>query len=200
MGTGTFDDLRVVRRLETARTMIEETSHKRFIPRPGPGEYAEPFRTYVERVPEGDVLDLLATQIDGTLRLLTGLSDEAARLRYAPGKWSVKEVVGHLSDSERIFGYRALRFARRDDTPLPGFDENHYVAAAEFDRVPMNDLLAEFQAVRASTVALFSAMQAEWFERSGESNGRTISVRGILYVTIGHELHHREILRSRYGL
>ena len=120
--------------------------------------------------------------------------------RYAPGKWSVKEVVGHMIDGERVFSYRALRVARADTTPLPGFDENAWVPAAHFDRRPMPDLVADYQTVRAATVALFSSFEEEALVRMGTANDQPISVRALAHMIAGHELHHVAILRERYGL
>jgi len=120
--------------------------------------------------------------------------------RYAPGKWSVKEVVGHVTDAERVFGYRALRIARADTTPMPGFDENAWVPAANFDRRSMPELVAGYQAVRAATVALFSSFDEEALTRRGTANDQEVSVRALAHIMAGHELHHMTILRERYGL
>ncbi len=166
--------------------------------RPDPTEYAPYFERYLARVPEGDVVDLLAQQIEETVRLLSGLSEERARYRYAPGKWSVKEVVGHMADTERVLSYRALRFARGDETPLPGFDENALVANAGFDARPLADLLGEFEAVRRATVALFRGFPPEAARRRGVANEKTVSVRALAYIIAGHERHHRDILAERY--
>jgi hypothetical protein len=166
--------------------------------RPEPGEYAPYFERYISKVPDGDILTLLASQIGDTTRLLAGLSDQQARRRYAPGKWSVKEVVGHLADTERVLSYRALRFARGDTTPLPGFDENVLVANAGFDARPLADLLAEFDLVRRATLALFRSLDAEAARRRGVANENTVSVRALAYIIAGHERHHREILVERY--
>jgi uncharacterized protein (TIGR03083 family) len=166
--------------------------------RPATGEYAEFYAKYVERVPEGDIVAILATQLDDTLALLRELTDEQARSAYAPGKWSVKEVVGHIADTERVFAYRMLRIARGDETPLPGFDENEYVPTGNFDDRPLASLLAELVAVRRATVALLAGLPAGAWTRTGTARNAVVTVRGAAWITAGHELHHREILASRY--
>jgi hypothetical protein len=170
------------------------------IDRPERDEYSQPFARYVERVPEGALVDHLERQAADTASVLGALSEERAGHRYAPDKWSVKEIVGHLTDAERIFSYRLLRFARKDETPLPGFDENPYVAAAEFDRRTLADLLAELACVREGTLRLLRGLSPEAFARRGTASGGTLSVRALAYVIAGHELHHREVLKTRYGV
>jgi hypothetical protein len=169
------------------------------IPRPGADEFAPYYGKYIDLVPEGDLISTLEEQLGATVRLVTSGRDKADHA-YAPGKWTVKEVLGHLIDGERIFGYRALRFARNDTTDLPGFDENEFVANANFGSRTIDDLLEELRAVRASTVAFARTLPSEAFGRRGNANGKQISVRALLYVTAGHERHHVELLRSRYGL
>jgi hypothetical protein len=168
------------------------------IDRPDSSEHAPYFEKYISLVPEGDVIDLLERQVDDTIRLVGGLSDTQALYRYAPGKWSLKEVVGHLADTERVFAYRALRIARNDQTPLPGFDENLFVANAGFDARPLADLVEDFRLVRRATVALFRSFTAEMIARRGISNDKTLSVRALAYITAGHERHHMGIIRERY--
>jgi DinB family protein len=170
------------------------------IDRPGPDEYSQPFARYVERVPEGAVVAQLERQAADTAAVLGGLSEERAAYRYAPDKWSVKEIVGHLADAERIFSYRLLRFARKDETALPGFDENPYVAAAGFDRRTLADLLAELACVREATLRLLRGLPPQASMRRGVASSGTLSVRALAYVIAGHELHHREVLTTRYGI
>jgi hypothetical protein len=169
------------------------------IPKPQPEEHAEYYAKYIKLVGD-DALGALRAQSASTPRLLSGLSDAQAMHRYAPGKWSVKEVVGHLLDGERVFSYRALRIARADATPMPGFDENAWVPAAHFDRRPMPDLVADYQTVRAATVALFSSFDEEALTRVGTANDNPFSVRALAHIIAGHELHHVGLLRDRYGL
>jgi hypothetical protein len=169
------------------------------VDRPASSEYAPYYAGYVARVPEGDVLALLETQIDDTLSFLRAQGEAWAATRYAPGKWSVKEIVGHLSDTERIMSYRALRIARGDRTPLPGYEQDDYVRAANFDRRPLADLLEDFAAVRAATLRLFRSLDADAWRRSGIANNLEVSVRALAYIIAGHERHHFEILRTRYA-
>ena len=167
---------------------------------PTPDEVPPHFVGYVANVPEDDPIAVLASQINATAALLDGLSETDALKRYAPGKWSVKEVVGHLSDTERILAYRALRIARADTTPLPGFDEKTYVPPAKFDARPLTDLLADLKTVRAGTLSLLRSFDSDAWGRRGTASGKPISVRALGYVIPGHERHHVEILKTRYGL
>jgi uncharacterized damage-inducible protein DinB len=165
---------------------------------PQADEYAPYYANYVALVPAGDIVAILATQLDDTLALLRELTDEQSRYRYAAGKWSVREVVGHVIDAERIFSYRALRFARGDAAPLLSFDENVYALAGAFDERPFASLLAEFAAVRRATVALFAGLPAEAWARAGIASENRVTVRGLAWIIAGHELHHRHILATRY--
>ena len=168
------------------------------IPRPDATEYAPFYGTYVGKVPDGDLLELLERQRRETQNLLAGLSDTQALHRYAPGKWSMKEVVGHLMDSERVFCYRALRFARADEKPLQGFDEKAWVPAGSFDARPLADLAAELDAVRRATIALFRGFDAAALARKGTANNNEVTVRALAWIVAGHERHHVAILRERY--
>ena len=169
------------------------------IPKPRPDEHAEYYSRYIRLVGD-DALAALRAQSASTPRLLSGLSEAQANHRYAPEKWSVKEVVGHITDAERVFSYRALRIARADTTPLPGFDENAWVPAAHFDRRSMHDLVAAYEAVRAATVALLSSLDEDALTRRGTANNQEVSVRALAHIMAGHELHHVALLRERYGL
>lgn len=166
--------------------------------KPDSTEYAPYFEKYISLVPEGEIVVTLGKQIESTLSLIRGLSAAQGDLRYAPGKWSVKEVIGHLIDAERIFAYRALRFARNDATPLPGFDENSFVDNAGFGARSLADLAEEFEHTRKSNVYLFKSLDDDSSVRLGSASDNKISVRAIAYVVAGHELHHLGILRSRY--
>jgi len=170
------------------------------VTRPDASEYAPYYGTYVGTVPEGDLLQILEDQHRDTQALLGGLSEAQALHRYAPGKWSVKEVVGHLTDAERVFSYRALRFARGDAKPLQGFDENAWVPPGKFDARPLADLAAEFAVVRRATVALFRSLDAAALERRGVASDNLVSVRALAYIIAGHERHHVDILHERYGV
>lgn len=166
--------------------------------RPDASEYAPFYGTYVGHVSGGDIVETLSTQHDATLTLLRGLGEDAGGLRYAPGKWSVREVIGHMSDAERIFAYRALRFARADETPLASFDENAYVTNASFDDHPLASLIDEFEAVRRATILLFASLNATEWMRRGVASKNAMSVRALAWVIAGHELHHVGLIRTRY--
>ena len=170
------------------------------IGRPEADEFSPYYADYIGRVPEADPVAALAAEFDSTRILLGGVAEKDAGFRYAPDKWSVKEVVGHLSDTERVMSYRALCIARGDTTQLPGFDENAYVPAADFSRRTLADLVSELADVRRATLALFrSFSEADW-RRGGNANGKPISVRALGYILPGHERHHVMVLRERYGL
>jgi uncharacterized damage-inducible protein DinB len=166
--------------------------------RPTKSEFLPYYERYIALVPDGDVISALASQLSETQSLLRVLPASVATYRYAPDKWSVNEVVGHMIDSERIFAGRALRFARNDSTPIPGFEQDDYVRNATFDAYPLSDLAAELETVRQSTIFFFRHLDEEAWTRRGLANNAEVSVRALAYIIAGHELHHREILRSRY--
>ena len=170
--------------------------------RPASSEYAPYYDTYIKLLPdpEVDLVKVLAQQIQGTHALLKGLKDEKANFAYAPGKWTVKEVVGHMSDVERVMSYRALRIARGDTTPLPSFDENAWVPAAKFGRLPIHQLVDEFAAVRNATIDLVKELEPDAFQRKGTASNKEVSVRALLFIIAGHERHHVNLLRERYKL
>lgn len=164
---------------------------------PAPDEHAPYHVGYVSLVPEGTILDLLAAQINATCALLASAQ---ADFRPTPADWSIAEVVGHLADTERVFAYRALRFARGDATPLPSFDQDHFVAHAGFAQRPLADLLDEFTAVRHTTLMLFRSLDEAAWRRQGVANNDAISVRAMAYIIAGHELHHVADFRNRYNV
>ena len=168
------------------------------IGRPEETEYMSYFGKYVSLVPDGDIVTVLREQLDETLALLGTIPESEAGFRYAQGKWSIRELVGHVIDAERIFVYRALRFARNDQTPLSGFEENHYISNASFDDYTLTELAAEFKSVRESTILFFKHLNEEAWKRRGVANESEASVRALAYIIAGHELHHRRILRDRY--
>lgn len=168
------------------------------IARPEPGEYAPYYGTYISKVASPDLARALEAQLASTTSLLAGLSEQQAAFRYAPGKWSLREVVGHVADAERIFAYRMLCIARGDTTPLPGFDENSYVPAGEFERRPLASVAAEFGAIRMATLALLQGLSAEALARMGTASGKPVSARALAYIIAGHELHHLGVIRERY--
>jgi len=167
------------------------------VSRPEPTEHAPYYARYIDLVPEGDIVTTLANQLAEALPFLRGITEAQGNTRHAPYTWSVKEVVGHLTDTERIFGYRALRFARNDQTPLPGFEENDYVRNANFDACSLKSLVDEFEAVRRSHIAFFGNLSDEAWGRTGLANNSAVSVRAFAYNIAGHERHHLAILRKR---
>jgi uncharacterized damage-inducible protein DinB len=168
------------------------------IPRPQSDEHAPYYSRYIDRVPEGNLVALLGEQIRDTASLLESVPPDRADFAYAPGKWSIKEVVGHMSDVERVMGYRALTFARNDGTELPGFDENTWAVNGNVASRTLTDLLEEYQAVRGATIQFARHLEGEVLTRRGSANGQAVSVRALLYIIAGHEIHHAELLRERY--
>ena len=166
--------------------------------RPNPLEHASYYRGYVDRVPEGCVVEQLAAQVEVTNALLADLDDEQALFRYAPDKWSLKELLGHVVDTERIFQVRLLRIVRGDETPLPGFEQDPYIESAGFDRRPMAELLEEYGAVRAATLTLLRSVEPEDADRSAVVSGAPMVACTIPWILAGHELHHVDVVRERY--
>ncbi|WP_318503478.1 DinB family protein [Bacillus sp. T3] len=163
-----------------------------------PNEYAPYYQPYISLVPEGDIIQILEEQINETTALLQGLSDEQALLRYAAGKWSVKEVIGHIADTERIMSFRLLSVARGETAALPGYDDNLYVENGKFERQSVIELLENFAAVRKSTLHLLKSLPEEAFLRRGNANGFEVSARAIAFIMAGHERHHRKLIEERY--
>lgn len=166
--------------------------------RPEPGEYDAFYGTYVSKVPEGDVLEILETQLASTVELLAAIPQDRWDHRYAPGKWTIREVVGHVIDAERVFAYRALRFARGDTTPLPGMDQEDFMAGADFSRRSMDSLIDEHRHQRLSNLALFASFDGEVLSRTGVASDCSFTVRALIHILAGHERHHVEILKQRY--
>ena len=168
--------------------------------RPQAGEFAPYYAPYIERVPAGDIADILESQMEKTLARLRAVPDERGTFRYQPGKWSVNDVVGHVSDTERIYAYRALRIARADRTPLPAFEQDDYVAVAGADGRDLREIVNELEAVRRASVALLRSFDPEVWVRMGVVSGYDASVRSLAYIMAGHELHHMGVLAERYGV
>ncbi|WP_068785014.1 DinB family protein [Paenibacillus phocaensis] len=166
--------------------------------RPQAGEYAKHFAPYIDEVPEGDLLAYLENQPKLLRQKWAGVSEEQANYRYAEGKWSVKEVLGHMTDTERIMSYRMLRIARGDSTPLPGFEEELFVRQAGFDRLSIEELLRGFEIVREATLALVRQLDAAAWTRMGTAAGEPASARSLAYNIAGHAQHHARILNERY--
>ena len=165
---------------------------------PEADEFAPYYARYIDHVPHGDVLETLEAQHADTVELLDRFGEARGAHRYAPGKWSVKEVVGHVADAERIFTYRALCAARGEPGALPSFDENAYVERADFDRRTLNSLLGEFTAVRRATLSLFRNLDDGQLARRVVANNQPVSARAIAWIVAGHERHHARLLRERY--
>jgi len=168
--------------------------------RPPPEEYAPFYAGYVDAVGDQDPFELLETQFGEVERLLAEVERDEELAPYAPGKWSVKEVLVHLSDAERIFSTRILRLARGDATPLPGYEQDGYATASRADERSLANILAELYAVRASTLALLWSLDEEAFTRRGTASDAPTSVRALLWIIPGHMKHHIGVLRDKYGL
>lgn len=166
---------------------------------PNSDEYAEFYAGYVQRAAaKGDVLVALPQQIDEIKSALGSLSDEQALFRDAPKEWTIKEVMGHLNDTERVFSYRLLRVSRNDTTPIPGFEQNDYVRAAGFDSHPIKDLIQEFEHLRRANILAIQNMTDESALRVGTASGYLVSARALIYMLVGHVDHHLESLNGKY--
>ena len=168
------------------------------IARPQPGEYAPYYDRYISLVKGEDILDTLDQQRRQTMLLLSGRNDEDGDFRYAPDKWSAKEVLGHVCDTERVFAYRALRISRADATPMEGFEQDDYVRNGPFAQRPLADLVEDFIAVRRATLSLLRNLDEPAWSRRGVANKNEVTVRALAYTIAGHELHHRRILEEKY--
>ena len=168
------------------------------IERPKPGEYNAYYDRYISLIPGSDIVATLASELPKTVSLLAAHSEKDGEIRYAPDKWTVKEVLGHMNDTERIMTYRALRIARNDRTPLPGFEQDDYIREGPFSDSTLAELVEEFKSVRAATLTFLHNLRPGDWTRKGIANENEISVRAIAYVIGGHELHHRHILEERY--
>jgi hypothetical protein len=166
--------------------------------RPLPGEFAPYHDTYISLVAGNDIVTSLDEQRRQTLLLLSGRPESDGDLRYAPGKWTLKEVLGHLNDTERIMSYRALRIARGDATPLPGFEQDDYVRDGPFAGNSLPDLIEDYIAVRRATLTLFRNLEEKDWTRHGTVNGNNLTVRALAYIIAGHELHHRRLIEEKY--
>lgn len=172
------------------------SAHRRI--RPGGDEFAPFYAGYVQQVPDGDIVEALIGGAEIASALLGDIPEEIANRAYAPGKWTLKEVVLHCADAERIFTYRALRIARGDQTPLPSFDENAYAALSGASVRSLDDILDELESVREASVTLFSGLPADAWTRRGTASEKTISVRALAWITAGHLLHHLGVVQDRY--
>ena len=166
--------------------------------RPLANEYAAYYEKYVSRVPEGNILETLNEQITATQKVFGEISEEKSKFRYADGKWSIRELLGHIIDTERVFAYRALRFSRNDKTALPGFEQDDFVPNSNHDNVLLKDLVEEFTLVRKSNLKLFASFTEEMWLRIGTASENAMSVRAVAYNLAGHVIHHTNVLKEKY--
>ncbi len=163
---------------------------------PDPGYYTN----YILKVPETNIITTLENQQKASLALFLSIPEEKGNYAYAAGKWTVKELLGHMIDAERVFAYRAMRFSRNDKTPLPSFDENDYVKNAFFNDSTLAALTEQYSTLRSSNIATFKNLNKTELKRTGTASGKELTVEQLLYIIAGHELHHVEILKERYGI
>ena len=168
------------------------------IARPEPGEYAPYYERYISLIPGSDILGTLESQRRQMLLLLSGRDEDEGDIRYAPDKWTAKEVLGHVCDTERIFAYRALRISRGDRTPIEGFEQDDYVRNGPFGSAPLAEIVEDYIAVRRATLTLLRNLDEAAWMRRGVANKNEITVRALAYIIAGHELHHRRILEEKY--
>lgn len=166
--------------------------------KPNVNEYAPYYQRYIDFIHTDDIFSTFKQQADEIVALFTNLSEDQASFRYAEGKWTIKEVLAHIVDSERIFGYRVLAISRGEKNPLPGFAENEYVRNGKYENRSLKSLLAEYSHLSSANLELFKSLDEEMLSQKGTASGKEVTARAILFVTIGHEKHHLEIIKSRY--
>jgi len=166
--------------------------------RPSQAEYAPFYQGYVEQVSESDIMQVLRSELDDLDVLLSHVPAEKETYAYADGKWTIRQIVGHLIDGERVFGYRALCIARGEKQNLPGFDQNDYMATAPYIEIELEDLLSEMRLVRLSNIAMLRSLNDEAWERTGTANANDVTVRAIAFIMAGHVRHHMKVLKERY--
>lgn len=166
--------------------------------RPLPNEYPSYYKNYVDNVKTDNIIKELRDQVLDIQAIISEIPEDKEDFAYAPGKWTIKEIIGHIIDTERVLGYRAMRFARKDKTPLPGYDENHYVANANFNKQTLYSLGHEFAIVREANLALFKTWDEEALGQVGVANNLDVSVRALLFMIAGHATHHMGVIKERY--
>ena len=166
--------------------------------RPEANEYPEYYKDYISLVPDGDIVDLMKKQTDDIMDFFRSIPEDKGSYRYAPEKWSIKEILGHLTDMERIFGYRALRFARNDTAGLNGFDQNDYVPAGRFNNRTMTGIADEFFNLRRANTIMYKSFTDEDMLKSGTADGNAVNVRSIAYILVGHATHHLNVTKEKY--
>ena len=169
------------------------------INKPEPNEYPLFFQGYIERVVTNDIILFLKKQNNEFVNQMSAIGSEKANFRYAPGKWSVKEVMGHIIDIERAMAYRAFSFSREEEHPLPGIDQHHYTPRGNFDYRHLDDLVQEFKFLRLSNLLLFASMDDGSSRRQGIADQKTFTVRALVFIAAGHLEHHRQVLKEKYG-
>lgn len=170
----------------------------RMISAPDPSEYDEFFNNYISNANTDDLLSALAASEEYIVNFMLSVKEQQLKHRYQPGKWSIKEMLVHMADTERVFAYRALCFARKDKTELPSFDENAYAEASKADNRSITSILAEYAAARQSTIEMFKAFDEEMLDHAGIASGRRVTVRALGFAILGHEIHHLNIIKQRY--
>lgn len=166
--------------------------------RPTQSEYAPYYEGYVSQVSESDVLPVLRAQMDELDVLLERVEPHQETFRYAEGKWSIREIVGHLIDGERVFGYRAFCIARGEQQNLPGFEQDDYMVTSHYDKTELEDLVSELRLIRLGNIAMFRTLDSEAWSRVGAANSNAVSVRALAFIMAGHVRHHMNVLRERY--
>ncbi len=165
---------------------------------PAAGDYPAYYKEYITSVPEGHITDILTQQVYETTKLVNHLSNQQGEFRYSPDKWTIKEVLGHMADTERVMAFRMFAFGRGDKADLPGFEEDDYVRNALFNKQTIAALIENLIAVRQATVHMLYSFDQKAWKRSGTANGSVVTVHALAYIIAGHELHHRRILKERY--
>lgn len=168
------------------------------IDRPKSSEYAPFYSGYIDAVPVGNIFQTLEFQLDETLSLFQNITEDQSMLKYSEDKWTIKEVLGHIVDSEWIFSNRALRFSRSDQAELPGFDQDEYIYNANFNKLSIKSILDQFYHLRKANLLLFKSFSKDQTLNIGIANKNIISVRAIIYITSGHQKHHIDVLKERY--
>ncbi len=166
--------------------------------KPNVTEYAPYYQRYIDLITTDDIFSFFKQQTEEIVALFTNLSEEQASFRYAEGKWTIKELLAHIVDSERIFGYRVLAISRGEKNPLPGFAENEYVKNGKYENRSLQSFLSEYSYLSSANLELFKSLDEEMHAQKGTASGKEVTARAILFVTIGHEKHHLEIIKSRY--
>ncbi len=166
--------------------------------RPVESEYAPYYQSYIDQVSENEIPPVMRAQMDELDVLLGKVEPQQETYRYAEGKWSIREIVGHLIDGERVFGYRVFCIARGEQQNLPGFDQDEYMLTAPYDRIELEDLLSELRLIRLGNIAMLRTLDEESWSRSGVANGNAVSVRALVFIMAGHVRHHMNVLRERY--